>query len=130
MTAAAANVRTVSLVLIVDDEPDAMLSMRIDLEAAGHQTVLAADADTAMKRLSAYAVELVLIDMMMPVWDGWTVLEALQRQPSRPPTIVVSGRAGPADLERAQRLGTVGYLHKPVSPADLDRAMDRALGFS
>lgn len=116
-----------ALVLIVGDEPDTMLRLRIDLHAAGHRTVLAADADTALARLAGGSVDLMLIDVMMPFHDGWTVLEALEGR-RRPPVLVVSGRAPRAELARAAQLGAPAYLAKPFTPDELYRAVARALG--
>ncbi len=100
--------------------------VRHALETWGHQAVLAADADTALERLAALPIDVVLLDVMMPVRDGWTVLEALGA-PSRPPVIVLSGRAGTADLKRAQRRGAVDALAAPYTPQELNQAVASAL---
>ncbi len=119
-----------ALVLILDDEPDSMLALRIELEAAGHHTVLAADSERATTLLAVGDIDLLLVDVMMPVFDGWTVLAALHlRDRLGPPAVVVvSGRAGRSDLVRAERLGSTVYLAKPFTPDELYQAVDRALG--
>lgn len=120
----------VALVLIVVDEPETLLTLAIYLDAGGHAVVLAADADTALERLAALAVDVVVLDIMMTVRDGWTVLEALHGRLRPPPAIIVSGRAGPGDLERASRLGAVGSLVLPVSAEALNQAVAVALSGS
>lgn len=115
------------LVLIVVDEPDAMLRLQVDLEAGGYQTILAADADTALERLAALPVDVVVLDIMMPVRDGWTVLEALQGQTDPPPAFIVSDRASAAHLARAARLGASGSLASPITAAGLRQAVARVL---
>jgi two-component system copper resistance phosphate regulon response regulator CusR len=115
-------------VLIVVDEPDTLLQLQADLEAGGYRTTLAADADTALERLAAVPIDAVLLDVMMPVRDGWTVLEALQQRTMPPPAIVVSGAPNSGSLERATRLGATGWLTVPVSAADLNDAVAHALG--
>lgn len=120
--------RGVALILTVTDEPDTLLELRRDLEAAGHEVVMAADADTALRRLAASAIEVVLVDIMMSVRDGWTVLEAVRDSPRSTPVIVVSGRASAVDLARARRLGAVDWLPAPVSRDQLEEAVTRALG--
>jgi len=117
----------VPLVLIVVDEPDTMLQIQRDLEAGGYETVLAADADTALERLASLPVAVVVLDVMMPVRDGWTVLEALQSRVDPPPTIIVSARAGPIQLERASRMGAAASLAAPFSAADIRQAVTTAL---
>ena len=66
--------------LIVDDEPDILLMLRINLEADGHETFLAADGERALERVDADAPDIVLLDVMMPVMDGWGVLETLTKR--------------------------------------------------
>jgi len=117
----------VPLVLIVVDEPDAMLRLQVDLEAGGYQTVLAADADTALERLATLPVDLVVLDVMMPVRDGWTVLESMQLQSAPPPAFIVSGRASADHLARAARLGASGSLASPVTATALREAVAVAL---
>jgi len=114
-------------VLIVVDEPDLLLALQRDLEAAGHRSALAADADTALARLDALPVDVVALDVMMPVRDGWAVLEALRARPAPPTVIVVSRRAGPPDLARARRMGAVSALTPPYTVAELNRAVAQAL---
>lgn len=102
-------------VLIVDDEPDILLMMRVNLEGEGFDTVLAADGETALERVREESPDVVLLDVMMPVLDGWGVLEAMASFPDRPATIVVSAKAAPADLTRAYELGAADYVTKPFS---------------
>lgn len=102
-------------VLIVDDEPDILLMMRVNLEGEGFETVLAADGETALERIRQEAPDIMLLDVMMPVLDGWGVLEAMSSSPTPPVTIVISAKAAPGDLARAYRLGAAGYVTKPFS---------------
>ncbi|HVM41667.1 MAG TPA: response regulator transcription factor [Acidimicrobiia bacterium] len=102
-------------ILIVDDEPDILLMMRVNLESEGFVTVLAADGETALSRVEDEQPDVVLLDVMMPVLDGWGVLEALGRRGDRTATIVVSAKAAAADLARAYQLGACDYVTKPFS---------------
>jgi CheY-like chemotaxis protein len=111
----------------VTDEPDILLMLRRDLKASGHQVVLAADADTALERLAGLAVDVVVVDIMMPVQDGWTVLEALRDRPGHIPVIVVSSRAGALDFARARRLGAFGSLIPPQPGDQVVQAVAHAL---
>lgn len=113
----------VALVLVVVDEPYTLLLLRRDLEAAGHAVVLSADADTAAERLAALPIEVVVLDVMMPVRDGWTVLEVLAALPHPPPALIVSPGAGPGDLARATRLGAAATLVPPFSADGLAQAV-------
>lgn len=116
--------------LIVDDEPDILLMMRVNLEGEGFDTVLAADGETAVERVRNEAPAVVLLDVMMPVLDGWGVLEVLANDEVRPAIIVVSAKAAPADLARAYQLGAADYVTKPFSIEHLVSVIRDVLGRS
>ena len=118
-------------ILVVDDEPDVLLFARIYLEAAGHQTILAADGERALEHLDADPVDLVLLDVCMPVMDGWTVLEAIDaRSAGAARVVVISGRPAPGDLRRAFELGAADYVRKPFDPDQLLEAVNTVLSRS
>jgi DNA-binding response OmpR family regulator len=108
-------------VLVVDDEPDILLLHRLNLEAAGHRVVLAADGITALERIAEERPDVVVLDVMMPVLDGWGVLERLRVYAAPPPVLVVSAKSSPADVQRAVDLGAGDYLSKPYDPEELLR---------
>ena len=103
------------LILVVDDEPDILLLHRLNLESAGHRVVLAADGMRALQRIAEDKPDLVVLDVMMPVLDGWGVLDELQAQPDAPPVLIVSAKSGPEDIERAMSSGAAAYLTKPFN---------------
>ena len=111
-------------VLVVDDEPDILLLHRLNLEAAGHNVVLAADGLTALGRIADERPDAVILDVMMPVLDGWSVLARLQADPDSPPVLVVSAKSSPGDIARARRLGAADFLPKPYNADDLLRRVE------
>ena len=108
-----------ALILVVDDEPDILLLHRLNLEAAGHQVLLAADGSKALQRIADDAPDLVVLDVMMPVLDGWGVLDELRLQPEPPPVLVVSAKSSQEDIDRAISSGAVAYLAKPFNADQL-----------
>jgi DNA-binding response OmpR family regulator len=114
-------------VLIVDDEPDVLLILRVNLEAEGYQTALAADGETALRRIADERPDLILLDVMMPVMDGWGVLEALARDIFNHRVVVVSAKASDRDMRRALELGASAYLSKPFDPDELIEVVGRVL---
>ncbi len=106
-------------VLIVDDEPDILLMLRVNLEAGGFDTALAADGETALQRVAEDRFDLMLLDVMMPVMDGWGVLEGLGKVANPPRVVVVSAKSSDRDVARAIEAGAVEYLSKPFSPQRL-----------
>ena len=114
-------------VLIVDDEPDILLMLRINLEAEGYQTALAADGETAMRRIDDVTPDVMLLDVMMPVMDGWSVLEALANRTDPPRVIVLSAKTATRDMVRALDLGAAEYLTKPFDPEGLLATVRRVI---
>ena len=102
-------------ILVVDDEPDILLLHRLNLEGAGHEVLLAADGIKALERIGLDHPDGVVLDVMMPVLDGWGVLEALQELRDAPPVLVVSAKSADADIEQALSMGARGYLAKPFN---------------
>lgn len=109
-------------ILIVDDQPDTLVEMRIILERSGHTTVLAADAERAGEHLAG-TVDLVVLDVAMSVGDGWNVLGAAAGRP----VLVVSDRATPRQIARALSLGAAGHLPKTEVAGSLVAAVAEAL---
>jgi CheY-like chemotaxis protein len=117
----------VARILVIDDEPDVLLLLRMVLEDEGHHTLLAADGESALERLERETVDLVLLDVCMPVMDGWHVLETIQGRSTPPPVVIISGRSLPGDLDRAAELGAVEYVRKPFDPSELLKTIETAL---
>jgi DNA-binding response OmpR family regulator len=118
-------------ILVVDDEPDILLLHRLNLEGAGHQVLLAADGMKALERIDRDTPDMVVLDVMMPVLDGWGVLEALQSRGNPPPVLVVSAKTSTADIEHALSMGAAGYLAKPFNaPTLLDEVSKLVNGAS
>jgi two-component system alkaline phosphatase synthesis response regulator PhoP len=116
-------------VLIVDDEPDILLMLRVNLEAHGYETALAADGETALQRVTSDRFDLMLLDVMMPVMDGWGVLEHLAGHDDPPRVIVVSAKSSDNDITRAISAGAVDYLPKPFSPSARRVLVEQVLAY-
>ena len=108
-------------VLVVDDEPDLSWVMRFNLEVEGYRTFAAADGRTALHLLREQHPEVMILDVMMPVMDGWSVLEELNGTAGadRPRVVVVSARTSPEDRKRATTLGVDAFIPKPFELDDL-----------
>ena len=104
-------------VLLVDDEPDILLMLRMSFEDEGHEVVTAANGEQALQRLAEGGIDAVVLDMMMPVVDGWGVLRGKLAAGDTTPVIVVSAKSDARDAEKVVELGAVDYVMKPF---DLD----------
>ena len=114
-------------VLIVDDEPDILLMLRLNLEAEGFATLLAGDGQTALRRVREEGPDLILLDVMMPLLDGWGVLERLAADATRPRVIVLTAKHTERDMTRAADLGADAYVTKPFDPDALIAKIDEVL---
>jgi DNA-binding response OmpR family regulator len=111
----------------VDDEPDILLMLRVNLEGEGFSTALAGDGETALRRIEEERPDVVLLDVMMPVMDGWGVLQRLHRMDPRPRILVLSAKSGSRDVVKAYEMGADEYVTKPFDPDDLIKAIDMLL---
>jgi DNA-binding response OmpR family regulator len=108
-------------VLIAEDDPDTLVILRVNLNAAGFEPILASDGHTALARIKAEQPDAVLLDVLLPGIDGWQVLEALHAMGDPVPVIMCSAKDNIYDLKKARDLGAVAYL---VKPFDIDRLVD------
>jgi DNA-binding response OmpR family regulator len=106
-------------VLIVDDNPDIVALLRANLQAAGFETDEALNGEVALRRVEENPPDVILLDLMMPVLDGWGVLKALKDRPHRPSVIVITAAHSADGVDRAGRLGVAAYVTKPFNMAGL-----------
>ena len=113
--------KTSSQILVVDDEPQVVWMLQFSLEAEGYQTLSARDGRAALDEVREHHPNVVLLDIMMPVMDGWAFLEELQAIPAdeRPRVIVVSARSSLRDRAKAAELGADAFVAKPFNVDDL-----------
>jgi DNA-binding response OmpR family regulator len=112
-------------VLVVEDDPDLLFVLRVNLESEGLEPILAGDGATAFARIRAERPDAVLLDVMLPGLDGWRVLEELHALGDPVPVVVCSAKKNAEDIARAEELGAVAYLTKPF---DLRRLLDAVVG--
>jgi DNA-binding response OmpR family regulator len=115
------------LILIVDDNPDILFLLRTSLRAAGFDTEEALNGRIALERIAYRKPDLVLLDLMMPILDGWGVLEALGDRADRPPVIVVSALEAKASKDRAANYSVAGYVTKPFNFKQLVSAVRKVV---
>lgn len=117
-------------VVVADDDPDDLVRLRSILEVAGFRVSLAGDGRTALRRIRAERPRLALIDLTLPVVDGWGVLEALAGLDRGPRVIVMSDKTGDHHVGRVFELGASAYLAEPFSADALVRVCREVLARS
>ena len=103
-----------SKILVLDDEPNILVSLSRALELEDYNVVTARNVAEAKQQLVAASPDLCLFDVKLPDGDGLSLLETMGDDAERPPVIVMSGHGTIDDAVRALQLGAVDYLEKPI----------------
>lgn len=108
-------------VLVADDSATVRALVRFELEAAGYAVREAADGQEALAVAGSGGVDVVLLDVEMPVLDGYGAITALKGDPATAelPVVFLTGRVEGGDVVEALRLGAQDYLCKPPQTAEL-----------
>lgn len=110
--------------LVVDDDRDIAELVRLALTDEGYDVVVATNGSAALEALLAAPFDLILLDMRMPVMDGWEFAQAYQATAEpRAPVIVVTAARDTA--ERAAEINADGFLAKPFSLEELFETVGR-----
>ena len=115
-------------ILIADDEDGPALLSRLIVESEDRFQAVgrARNGDEAVTLADALAADVVLMDLEMPVLDGFGALRRLRENGSSPAVVIVSGSDLPGDVEKAIAEGAVGFVRKPPSHEELLDAIWRA----
>ncbi|HWG27714.1 response regulator transcription factor [Actinospica sp.] len=105
-------------VLVVDDEPQLLRALRINLSARRYEVVVAADGAAALEAAARHLPDLVILDLGLPDMDGAEVIAGL-RGWTKVPILVLSGRADASDKVDALDAGADDYVTKPFSMEEL-----------
>lgn len=105
-------------ILIVDDDPDIVDLLKLYLNAEGYITLEAFDGKTAFNQLKNQAIDLAVLDIMMPIIDGYQLLQMI-RQQYKIPVILLSAKSQDYDKITGLKLGADDYISKPFSPLEL-----------
>jgi DNA-binding response OmpR family regulator len=118
--------RLANTILVVEDDADTILGLRVLLKAHYYDPVFATNAADAITQSIKYDPDLILLDLGLPGVDGFELLEHFgHRYLSMVPVIVVSGRERRKNRERALHAGAVNYLQKPWDDEELLGLIDR-----
>ena len=98
--------KTTGGILVVDDDPDMREFLRLMLTSMGFEVTSAANGQQALDAIERHDPDLILLDMKMPVMDGWEFCRALESRNVRPPIVVLTAAPDPA-----ARAAAVSYTH-------------------
>jgi DNA-binding response OmpR family regulator len=116
-------------ILLVDDDREIVEAMKLALEAASYQVLVARDGNQGLAMAERADPDLVILDMMMPKRSGFLVLEKLRRTRSVPVRIImVTANEGSRHKAYAEMLGVDDYIRKPFPMERLLESVRRLLG--
>jgi len=106
-------------ILIVDDEPNIVVSLEFLFDQAGYELAIAGDGETALRLAEEFAPHVVLLDVMLPGIDGFEVCSRLQAQSQRPKIVLLTARGREVERLKGLDLGADLYVTKPFSTREL-----------
>jgi two-component system, OmpR family, response regulator MprA len=106
-------------VLVVDDDPDVRLSLKRALTCAGYSVTMAAHGGAALDSLAWAPVDLIVLDIMMPMVDGFDTCRRLRERGDTTPILVLTAKDGIDDRVTGLELGADDYLVKPFALREL-----------
>ena len=117
-------------ILVVDDEPNIVLSLEFLMKQQGYAVSSAVDGDSAMKEVERDPPDIVLLDVSMPGRSGFEVCEAIRANPAwnQMRILIVTGKGRDEDRERGLSLGADGYVIKPFETQDIVAKVKELLG--
>jgi DNA-binding response OmpR family regulator len=100
-------------ILIVEDDPALLKVLTAKIKSLGYVVIAAKDGVQAIKKFTSEPPDLVLLDIVLPIQSGFSVLEEIKiKLKSKVPVIILSNLSEPQDIETGKNLGAVDYIIK------------------
>jgi DNA-binding response OmpR family regulator len=117
-------------ILIVDDEPNIVISLEFLMKREGFEVAVAGDGETALRLLAEQRPDLVLLDVMLPKKSGYEVCEAIRGNAAFQATkiILLTAKGRETEMAKGMALGADTYMTKPFSTKDLVTRVKQMLG--
>ncbi|HDZ49641.1 hypothetical protein LCGC14_1438880 [marine sediment metagenome] len=117
-------------IVLAEDEPQIARLIEFKLKKEGYQVIWKENGEEALKAIKADKPDLILLDIMMPVMDGYEVLRRVKEDENLKsiPVVMLTARAQEKDVVKGIDLGAEDYITKPFHPAELLARVKRILG--
>lgn len=117
-------------ILIVDDEPNILISLEFLMKREGFEVFTAADGEEALERMAGHRPDMVLLDVMMPRKNGYEVCQIIRATPEWQDTkvIMISAKGRDTEMAKGLAMGANAYVTKPFSTKDLVAKVKEMLG--
>ena len=115
-------------VLLVEDDPKVAAHIEKGFIGEGHSCVAARDGEKGLAEALSDDVDVIVLDVMLPLLDGFTILERLRKDNVLTPVLLLSAKSQVEDKVRGLRSGANDYLTKPLDSAALEPKLQQWLG--
>jgi DNA-binding response OmpR family regulator len=115
-------------ILVIDDSNILRRIITFNLKSAGYEVIEAINGKEGLEKIESDNPDMIFLDIMMPIMDGFTVLKELKNNDSQIPVVVLTAKGGESDEETALNLGAKKVLTKPFSPKLLVDTVKELLG--
>jgi DNA-binding response OmpR family regulator len=117
-------------ILIVDDEPNIVVSLEYLMRREGFETAVAADGETALAAVKALPPDLLILDVMLPAMNGFEVCRRLRADPGLAglKILMLTAKGRDGEVAKGLGLGADAYVTKPFSTKDLVLQIRQLLG--
>ena len=117
-------------VLVVDDEPNIVVALEYLMRQNGFDVRAARNGDEALAAIADFRPDLVLLDVMMPVKDGYQVVRKIRDDPELAGTriLMLTAKGRETEVAKGMAIGADGYITKPFSTLELVAEVKRMLG--
>ena len=117
-------------ILIVDDEPNIVTAIEFLLQRSGYEVLVAQDGEAALQQVERHLPDLVLLDVMMSVKNGYEVCQRMRERADwqHIRIVMLSAKGREAEVNKGLSLGADHYVTKPFSNKDLVAKIDELLG--
>lgn len=119
-------------ILIVDDEPNIVISLEFLMKKEGFEVAVAVDGEEALTKVDSFRPDLVLLDVMMPKKSGFEVCEALRADPEKAglQVVMLTAKGRETEVAKGLAIGADAYVTKPFSTKDLVLKVKGMLGMA
>jgi DNA-binding response OmpR family regulator len=116
-------------ILIVDDEPNIVVSLEFLMQQTGYEVSIARDGDQALTQMAAFQPDLVLLDVMLPLRNGFEVCQKIRENSAwnRVKVVMLSAKGRELEVSKGLALGADAYITKPFSTKELIAQVQRLL---
>jgi DNA-binding response OmpR family regulator len=116
-------------IMIADDEPNIVISLEFLMQQTGYEVSIARDGDQALTQMAAFQPDLVLLDVMLPLRNGFEVCQKIRENSAwnRVKVVMLSAKGRDVDVSKGLALGADAYITKPFSTKELIAQVQRLL---